>query len=347
MGSCADIRQIDPLRDPRWAEFVRSHPRASVFHSPQWLSALQATYGYRPVALTSSPPGVPLADGLPFCHIDSWLTGRRLVSLPFSDHCEPLFDSYGSSDLGHAWTSFFKNRIRYVEIRPIDFQPAATDVVRAEDHYLLHRLDLRPDLDSLHARFHKSCVHRAVRRAEKERLDYTEGSSALLLDQFYRLLTLTRREFGAPPQPLRWFRALIAAFGSDLKIRVASRDGRAIAAILTISSGNSMVYKYGGSDPEFRKLGGTSLLFWRAIHDAKAQGFELFDMGRSDIDNSGLISFKEHWGATATPLYYWRVPGRRLRELSSWPAVLAERAATVFPLGVLQAIGTVLYKHVG
>ena len=30
---------------------------------------------------------------LVFCRIHSWLTGRRLVSLPFSDHCEPLYDS--------------------------------------------------------------------------------------------------------------------------------------------------------------------------------------------------------------------------------------------------------------
>jgi len=347
MGSCANIHQIDPLRDPRWAELIQRHRHASVFHSPQWLTALEKTYGYRPVALTSSPPGVPLADGLPFCHVDSWLTGRRLVSMPFSDHCEPLLDSYGSSDLGRAWTSFFKKRIKYVEIRPIDFQPETSRGVRAESGYLLHRLDLRPDLDTLHARFHKSCVHRAVRRAEKENLDYAEGSSSSLLDQFYHLLALTRREFGAPPQPLRWFRALIDAFGPDLKIRVASHDGRAIAAILTISSGKSMVYKYGGSDPEYRKLGGTSLLFWRAIHEAKANGLELFDMGRSDLDNSGLIAFKEHWGATATPLRYWRVPGRHIHELSSWPATLAERAATVFPLGVLQAIGTILYKHVG
>lgn len=167
MGSCANLYQLDPLRDPRWRELVQSHPHASVFHSPEWLTALEQAYGYRTVALTSSPPGAPLADGLPFCDVNSWLTGRRLVSLPFSDHCEPLLVTSGSSDLSHAWASFFKHRSRYVEIRPIDFQPSIMNAARAANHYVLHRLDLRPDLKILHARFHKSCVHRAVRHAER------------------------------------------------------------------------------------------------------------------------------------------------------------------------------------
>src|SRR5580693_4016008 len=85
--------QIDPIHDPRWAELVRRHPSASIFHTPEWLGALRRTYGYEPVAITTAPPGEGLRDGLVFCRIRSWLTGARCVSLPFSDHCEPLADS--------------------------------------------------------------------------------------------------------------------------------------------------------------------------------------------------------------------------------------------------------------
>jgi len=346
MGSWQNVHQIDPLRDPRWDELTHCHPHASIFHTTKWLRALHVAYGYRPVALTSSPPGVPLSDGLPFCEVNSWLTGRRLVSLPFSDHCEPLLDPRNPSGVPYAWARFFEKGMKYVEIRPIAFHPPSNGVVRLEKGYLLHRLDLRPCIQQLHEGFHKSCVRRAVRRAEKENLGYAVGSSAELLDEFYRLLTMTRREFGAPPQPLHWFRSLISAFGSNLQIRVATHEGRAISAILTISFGNTMVYKYGGSDPAYRKLGGTTLLFWRAIHEAKEAGFEVLDLGRSDIDNAGLIAFKEHWGAKPTPIQYWRVSGRPAQEVGPWAGV-AERAASAFPLGVLQVIGAMLYKHVG
>ncbi len=43
--------------------------------------------------LTTCAPDAPLTDGVVFCEVDSWLTGRRLVSLPFSDHCEPLLQT--------------------------------------------------------------------------------------------------------------------------------------------------------------------------------------------------------------------------------------------------------------
>jgi hypothetical protein len=59
---------------------------------------------------------------------------------------------------------------------------------------------------------------------------------------------MTRRRHFLPPHPIEWFRGLIAAFGKDLKIRMASKDGVAVASILTLSHKKSMVYKYGCSD---------------------------------------------------------------------------------------------------
>jgi len=32
------------------------------------------------------------------CSVESYITGRRFVSLPFSDHCEPLWRLKGESD---------------------------------------------------------------------------------------------------------------------------------------------------------------------------------------------------------------------------------------------------------
>ena len=94
----ADAYELDPLHDPRWGALVDSHPRASVFHSTSWLRALQTVYGYEPVVVTTCPPGARLTNGVVFCRIKSWLTGRRVVSLPFSDHCEPLVDTADEFD---------------------------------------------------------------------------------------------------------------------------------------------------------------------------------------------------------------------------------------------------------
>ena len=93
------VCRIQPLQDPRWAELVNRHPRSSVFHTVAWLEALHRTYGYQPVVYTTCPPGVALEDGLVFCRVTSWLTGRRLVSLPFSDHCDPLLNNSADANM--------------------------------------------------------------------------------------------------------------------------------------------------------------------------------------------------------------------------------------------------------
>ena len=113
------IYRIDPLRDPRWAEMVEKHPRASAFHTPGWLEALRRTYGYEPVVYTTAPPRADLTDGVVFCRVSSRITGRRLVSLPFSDHCEPLTER--PEDLVSLLNALESTRSdegwRYVEVR--------------------------------------------------------------------------------------------------------------------------------------------------------------------------------------------------------------------------------------
>ena len=90
---------------------------------------------------------------------------------------------------------------------------------------------------------------------------------------------------------------------------MASKDGRPIASILTLSFKKTMVYKYGGSDAAHHPLGGMPFLFWRAIQEAKAQGIEELDLGRSDLDQPGLIAFKDHLGATRSDIDLLHLPG--------------------------------------
>jgi Acetyltransferase (GNAT) domain len=340
---------IDPLRDPRWASLVETHPDASVFHSTNWLRALQTVYGYEPVAISTCPPGSRLTNGLAFCRIDSWLTGRRMVSLPFSDHCEPLIDTPAQLD---AMLEPMKEQVhqddwKYLEIRPLKTEPGGTCGLRRLVTYHFHSLDLRPKTERLFQNFHRDCVQRKIRRAEREQLNYEEGTSEILIQKFYRLLVKTRRRQCLPPQPIRWFRGLVAAFGADVKIRVVSKNGAAIASILTLSHKKSMIYKYGCSDAPFNNLGGTALLFWKTIQEAKQRGFEEMELGRSDLNNAGLVAFKDRWSASRRSISYWTYP----RFHASGPVALGKKLATrIVPMApdlALEAVGNLLYKHIG
>lgn len=344
------VFEINPLQDPRWDKLVEKHPHGGIFHSSKWLRSLQDVYGYEPLAVTtSSPDSSELLDGLVFCQVRSWLTGSRLVSLPFSDHCEPLAESAEqlTSLLEYIRQSAVSQKLKYAEIRPATSQLPEVSPFSAGESFHFHRLNLAHSSDELFRSFHKDCIQRKVRRAEREGLTYAAGSSEVLLDDFYRLLLLTRRRHQLPPQPLAWFRSLITNLGDVLKIRVASKDGQPVASILTLSYKKSVIYKYGCSDARFNNLGGTPFLFWKTIQEAKEQGREELDLGRSDNDNPGLIAFKEHWGAERSMLVYWRHPQPVAARLGGWKTRLAHKIVSAVPDSTLVVAGKLLYRHIG
>jgi len=344
------VYKIDPIRDRRWTEFLQRHPEASVFHTSGWLEALQRTYGYEPVVFTTSPPDTELGNGIPFCRITTWLTRRRLVSLPFSDHCTPLVEN--SAELTCLLTSLRREleneKWNYIEIRAGDpHLPSLAPFAKAKA-FCFHKLDLRPSSDELFRGFHKDCVQRKIQRAEREGLTCEEGRDDLLLRKFYHLLLITRRRHGLAPQPVRWFRNLIACLGDGVKIRVASKDGRPVASILTLRHKRVLVYKYGCSDHRFNNLGGTQLLMWKAIQEAKNDQLEEFDMGRSDCDKPGLIAFKDRWGAARSTLSYLRYPSRSSQTISeAMQGNVAKYVLAHVPDSLLVATGSLLYKYMG
>ena len=338
------VYTLDPLRDPRWPAFLARRSDASVFHTREWLDCLRRTYAYEPVAYTTSPPDAELANALPFCRVDSWLTGRRLVSLPFSDHSEPLADGAALHEiLGFLGRRRDAERWKYIELRPRrtvgapGFGEAAT--------FVFHRLDLRPSLHAVYGGFHRDCVQRKIRRAEREGLTCEAGTSERLLRDFYGLLVMTCRRKRLPPQPLEWFRNLIRTLGDRLTFHVAFKTGRPVAGILTVGFKQTLVYKYACSDPRAHPLGGVQLLLWTVIQEAKRGGFVELDLGRSDPDQPGLIAFKDRWGASRSVGSYLRCSGAARATVPPLP--LARKLLAQLPDRLLIVAGRLLYRHAG
>jgi CelD/BcsL family acetyltransferase involved in cellulose biosynthesis len=294
-----------------------------------------------------------LEDGLVFCRVTSWITGQRLISLPFSDHCEPLVT--GASDeqvlVSSLEQTLHREKVRYIEIRPTRPLAGPTSLCSSAQSYCFHRIDLRPDLTTLFGNCHKSSTQRKILRAEREGLIYETGRSDALLDAFYDLLLTTRRRHRIPPQPKAWFCNLINCFGHKLQIRVAFKGKRPVASILTLRHKDTLVYKYGCSDARFNNLGGTHLLFWEAIQEGKRDGLQIFDLGRSEWDNSGLLRFKDRWGSARSSLTYTRFslspPSDMFgRNVTAWAGRIARSIVPCLPDRVLRMVGSTLYRHI-
>jgi CelD/BcsL family acetyltransferase involved in cellulose biosynthesis len=343
------VYQLDPIRDPRWMGFVSEHPDSSVFHSPNWLRALQATYSYHPFAITTSPPGAKLRNGILFCRVESWLTGNRLVSVPFADHCELLVDDAKDRHelLGFIASMLRRAQFKYAELRPIKRQPEDNCGFRQSLTYAFHTLDLRPELDEILKKSHKSSIQQKIRRAQRQQLDYTEGNDSRHIHWFYQLLLLTRRRQRIPPQPLEWFHNLAEYFADSLEIRLLLKGGRPIAGVLTLRWKNTVVDKYSCSDAHSNNLGCIPLLLWRVIEHAKKLGISTFDFGRSDCEAKGLVEFKDRWGSQRGELKYWRLPGESLSSRDDWKLRVAGPIFARMPDPLLAASGRMLYRHIG
>jgi Acetyltransferase (GNAT) domain len=345
------LHQLDPINDPRWGQFVERHPKASIFHTVGWLSALRKTYGYEPTVFTTSPPTGDLANGLVFCRVNSWLTGRRLVSLPFSDHCEPLCDSSEALSflIRYLQSAIRREDWKYVEFRPIDrgLGEAMSEVgFLPGTRYLLHKIDLHPDLEQIFRKLDKDSVRRRIQRAGRAGLVEKCGTSDDVLKQFYGLYVLTRSRHQLPPAPCAWFRNLIACHGDAASIRMAYQNGNAVTAILTLRFKDVLYYKYGVADARFNRLGAMPWLLWNAMVAGKSGGAVEFDLGRTEEHDSGLLAFKNHWVRPPQSLIYWNFPAVPSFE-GGWKIKIAKRVFSCMPDKLLAVAGRLAYRHVG
>ena len=344
------VHVLDPLVDSRWDDLVVRHPCAAAFHERGWLQALARTYGYEPIVLTTAPAGKPLKDGVVLCRVSSWLTGSRLVSLPFADHCEPLLNGLNESLEFMNWLRVECDRQhwKYIELRPLSQVQSGAWGLKASRSYCFHELDIRATLEEIFRGFHKDSIQRKIRRAEKQGLSYEAGRSQQLLDEFYRLVLLTRRRHQLLPQPRAWFKNLVECMGDKVQIRVARKDGTPISAMLTLRHRSCVIYKYGCSDEKVHNLGGMPFLFWRLIEESKESGAERIDFGRSDLDNEGLIAFKNKFGTTKKTLTYYRYPDTEKGEATmNWSAQAARQFLCLLPDAVRSHAGKLLYRHMG
>ena len=280
--------------------------------------------------------------------VDSWLTGRRGVTLPFADECGPLGADAGSfAALFRAVLDHGKARSwRHWECRG---GRSRFGGVPASTSYWGHHLDLSVDEAALFARVGASS-RRAVRKAESCGLTVEFSQGITEMREFYRLLCRTRRRLGVPPQPWRLFQNVHRRVLSQNQGWVAlARMGRiAIAGAVYFHSGTTALYKFGASDGRFQSFRANNLVMWEAIKRHARRGFEAIDFGRTSLHNDGLRRYKLSWGAHETPIEYVRydlrtgkfvtVPDRS----SGWHS----RLFRILPVSLARVVGAAVYRHV-
>jgi CelD/BcsL family acetyltransferase involved in cellulose biosynthesis len=313
------LRTVNPGTDGRWDDFVSRHPSGLIYHRSAWARVIEDTFGHTPlyIALEDSWTG-ELNAAAPFFTVKSLLTGRRVVSLPFTTFCDPLMSPAKMTEI----LAFISERVpkaRFIKMKLLDFKVEPGPAVQTSASYVTHFIDLRRSLDELFKSFHGSSVRQRIRRAERSGVTFRLGETEKDLQSFYRLLVDVRRRHGLPPHPYAFFKNMwkVLRPAGLLNLPLVQHEGRIVAGSIVLKSGTIHHYEYSASDEKTWKVCSNQKLLWEIIRMAHAEGARYLDLGRSAINNLSLIDYKERWSGKRIPLSYntWPV-GRR----SSIPA---------------------------
>lgn len=339
---------INPLERPDWDDLVISAQDYSFFHSSNWARVLNDSYGYKPVYSVSMENGRLLAL-VPCMEVRSILTGKRGVSLPFTDSCNPVIISESrfrdSMDLlkeygkGANWD--------YIEFRGgWYFSPD----VPCSGYYLGHILPLQGGEEAIFSGFRDSTA-RNIRKAVKMGVNVELFTTRESMDEFRRLNCITRKLHGLPPQPDHFFDSVYEHVISKNHgmIVLASYNTRKIAGAVFFQFGDRAYYKYGASDRDYQELRANNLVMWEAIRWFSGRGFKTLCFGRTEPGASGLRQFKSGWGSSEQKIMYFRYDLAKERVIGDGSPV-KERFYPIFhalPIPLLKIAGIVLYRHMG
>lgn len=347
-GTMPEPSLINPVEHENWNTLLISTSGYSFFHTANWANVLKRSYRYTPLYLYTCEEN-RFSSLLPLMEVNSSLTGRRGVCLPFTDMCDPIAENAQQFRrlFDQAVSLGRKRKWKYLEIRGGEKLLSAEKPAQL---YIGHTLDLSCGQQQLFSNLRDS-ARRNIKKAQNEKVKVNISNSLTAMREFYRLNTMTRKEHGLPPQPYKFFQHLHDhVIAKDMGfIAIASLSDRSIAANVYLNFGEEVIYKYGASDKRYQHLRANNLVMWEAIKWSCNQGFQSFSFGRTEPEHKGLMQFKAGWGAKPYQIYYYRYNLRKnvFTVNTSDINPLFKKIFSNLPVTFLKMLGRILYRHMG
>jgi hypothetical protein len=320
--SSAEIHAVDPLRDPRWEAFLGTRPEALVYQHPAWLRVLERTYGYEPTALAAAEGESGEFEGvLPLVRKSGLVTGRQLSSLPHTPVAGPL-----AADPGTA-AALVRAAIRMAGGTPrtrLQLKTTMSDLdahvevlagVTWTDAHILELPQGQSEVRFGNSRNH-SRIKWAVAKATRAGVEVRRAGDLQDLRGWYELYVRSLRPYLVPPHPYRFFLSAWEELQPRGLMRLLLAEQRSapegpprlLAGTILLMFGTTVFYAFSGLRREAASLRPNDLLQWRAIHDARDEGFRRYDLGGGLQTDPGLSAFKRKWGGREEPRFRYYHP---------------------------------------
>ncbi len=343
-----DLVIINPLVYPSWDDLLIPSKNASFFHSSEWARVISESYRYKPLYFARINRN-KLQTLVPLMEVKSILTGKRGVSLPFTDYCESITDEGESlHEIINELIEYGKSAgWRFIELRCGNCFPEDITFYSLYYAYIMH---ISEDENHIFSTFRDS-TRRNIRKSAREGVEVKILSSLESVKEFYRLNCMTRKEHGLPPQPYYFFKKIyqyIISKGRGFVV-LASFNDEIIAGAIFFHFANKAIYKYGASNRKYINLRANNLVMWEAIKWLSRNKYNSLSFGRTDQDNEGLRRFKKGWGTTEVAIKYYKYDMSKKTFISK-PTQESQVPSKIFsrmPQFLLRTTGSLLYRHIG
>lgn len=337
---------LSPDQYRAWDEYVQRHPHGSPFHLSAWKKSIQDTFGYKSYCLIATEAG-SVRGVLPLFLVNNLLTGRVLLSSPFAVYGGVLADDPQTRDAIRRRVEELGRdlRVQYVELRNaypeqcLGFSPVS--------RYVTFTQQTSPDEQAILESIPRK-VRYMVRKSLK--VGFSTNVETQWSQPFVDLYLENLRRLGTPAFPEKHFRNLLQNFRGMADVREVLHDGKVVSAVLSFYFRDQLLPYYGASDPAANALAPNNFMYFDQMRWGGANGYTVFDFGRSKKEVGGSYEFKAHWGMMERELPYEMLLVRRKQLPNFSPANPKFRAFIQLwqrvPLPVTRLIGPLLIRLV-
>lgn len=349
------IKEISTSKDgQKWQDYVFNHPQGTVYHTLEWRDILYNEYKYKPIYLIAEEKEKTVGV-FPLFFIKNF-TGRKLVSLPFSQLGGPLVDNID------VWKALIlKSKVFFKNLKCKSFTIKSN---KLDDHKIIRKLGfieknnfinssllLKKNFNDLENNFSRN-----KKRKVKDCIDagfttrFADGLSDV--KALYALELELRKRQGSPIPSWNYFKSQWEFLFKKglLKIIIAKFESKVVAGEIFFSFNNCLMNIYSISNDKYKNLSPITLIQWEEIRWAVENNYKYVDFGITDKNFEGILEFKTKWGTDNMELPYLYYPSLPKIDSAKKEGIIYEifkYFCTKLPLPVIKFLGPFIIKNFG
>ncbi len=294
-----ELRAPEESELEAWDKFVVKHQHGSPFHLSAWKRTIEDSFHYKSCYLLARDSS-GIRGVLPMFLVRNPLRGRALISSPFAVYGGILADTAETRRALYERARSIAESLHadYIEFRN-GYQEQCVQGSNVS-RYVTFTKPVSPDsevtLSSLPPKA-RNKVRKALQQgfSMRYRVNDAEAFESVHSRNMHRIGTLML--------PVHYIRNLMRHFGAMVDIREVILENTVVAVSLSFFYTGQMHTFYSSTDPSFNKLEPNSFMYFDHLCWAGANGYKVFDFGRSRKDG-GVFEFKKRWASDIRELPY-------------------------------------------